>query len=319
VPTFPENAPVTTAADAPDRRGPARQWSALGMLAVLIFAWGGNYTWIAIALHDIGPWTFNAARYVGAAVIVAAVLALYHGPGHVMPVRGERAPLALIGLLQGGVLSLLITLSLTWIASTHTILLMYTNPVWSLLFSVFLLGERFSLASVVGIALGLAGMAILTNPLAMPWNAMTVPGVLSALAATMAWALGSVLYRRGKWQSTFWQQVFWQLAVSAVVLTLPAVALEWHHPIRPTPELAVITVYNILVPTALAFWCWSQALARMRASTASQILLLSPVFGVAQSHVVLGEPLTPSVLASALCVVTGACLTFWRPAPRTPA
>jgi hypothetical protein len=35
--------------------------------------------------------------------------------------------------------------------------------------------------------------------------------------------------------------------------------------------------------------------------------------------VVLGEPLTPSVLASALCVVTGACLTFWRPAPRTPA
>ena len=287
------------------------------MLAVLIFAWGGNYTWISLALRDIGPWTFNAARYVGAAIVVAAALALHHGPGHVMPVRGERARLGLIGVLQGAALSLLITLSLTWIASTHTILLMYTNPVWSLLFSVALLGERFSLAGIVGIALGLAGMAILTNPLAMPWNAATVPGVLSALAATMGWALGAVLYRRGKWQSTFWQQVFWQLAVSAVAVTLPAVALEWRHPIRPTPALVVITVYNILVPTALAFWCWSQALARIRATTASQILLLSPVFGVAQSHVVLGEPLTPSVLASALCVVTGACLTFWRPAAGT--
>jgi drug/metabolite transporter (DMT)-like permease len=161
-------------------------------------------------------------------------------------------------------------------------------------------------------------MAILTNPLAMPWNAVTIPGVVSALAATIAWALGSVLYRRNKWQSTFWQQVFWQLAASGIVLAVPAVMLEWNHPIRFTPQLILNTVYNVLVPTALAFWCWSQALTRLRASTASQILLLSPVYGVAQSHFVLGEPLTPAVLASAACVIIGACLTFWRPAPSSP-
>jgi drug/metabolite transporter (DMT)-like permease len=235
-----------------------------------------------------------------------------------VPVRGERSPLAVIGFLQGAVLTILLTLSLMWIESTHTILLMYTNPLWALLWSVLLLGERFSLASVVGIALGLLGMAILTNPLAMPWNAVTIPGVVCALAATIAWALGSVLYRGRKWQSTFWQQVFWQLAASGIAVAIPAVVLEWNHPIRPTPQLIVNTIYNILVPTALAFWCWSQALARMRASTASQILLLSPVFGVAQSHFILGEPLTPAVLASAACVITGACLTFWRPAAGAP-
>jgi drug/metabolite transporter (DMT)-like permease len=309
---------MSNAAAAPSRSD-TRQWGALGMLAVLIFAWGGNYTWISIALRDIGPWAFNAARYIGAAILVGTVLALYHGPAHIMPARGERARLALIGLLQGAALTILITLSLTWIASTHTILLIYTNPLWALLFSAALLGEKFTVASICGIALGLIGMAILTNPLAMPWNAVTVPGVLSALAATMAWALGSVLYRRSQWQSTFWQQVFWQLAVSAVALALPAVVLEWLHPIRPTPSLAAVTIYNILVPTALAFWCWSQALARIRASTASQILMLSPVFGVAQSHVVLGEPITAAVLGSALCVITGACLTFWRPAAATRA
>ena len=204
------------------------------MLAVLIFAWGGNYTWISIALRDIGPWTFTAVRYVGAAIVIAAALALHRGPGHMMPVRGERARLAGIGLLQGATLTILLTLSLMWIESTHTILLMYTNPLWALLLSVMLLGERLSVASVAGIGLGLLGMAVLTNPLAMPWNAVTVPGVVTALAATIAWALGSVLYRRGKWQSTFWQQVFWQLAVSGVALTIPAVALEWNHAVRLT-------------------------------------------------------------------------------------
>jgi drug/metabolite transporter (DMT)-like permease len=236
-----------------------------------------------------------------------------------MPVPGERAGLAVIGLLQGAGLTILLTLSLLWIEATHTILLMYTNPLWALLLSVLLLSERLSVASVAGIALGLLGMAILTNPLAMPWNAVTIPGVVSALAATNAWALGSVLYRRRKWKSTFWQQVFWQLATSGVALVIPAVMLEWHHAVRFTPQLIANAIYNILVPTALAFWCWSQALARMRASTASQVLLLSPVFGVMQSHFVLGEPLTPAVLASAACVITGACLTFWRPATAAPA
>ena len=307
------------AAQPPSRPASAPPWTALGMLAVLIFAWGGNYTWISIALRDIGPWTFTAVRYVGAAIVIAAVLALQGGPAHMMPVRGERARLAGVGLLQGATLTILLTLSLMWIESTHTILLMYTNPLWALLLSVLLLGERLSVASVAGIGLGLLGMAILTNPLAMPWNAVTVPGVVSALAATIAWALGSVLYRRGKWQSTFWQQVFWQLAVSGIAVAVPAVILEWNHPVRFTPQLIVNTIYNILVPTALAFWCWSQALTRVRASTASQILLLSPVFGVAQSHFVLGEPLTPAVLASAACVIIGACLTFWRPASAAPA
>ena len=31
--------------------------------------------------------------------------------------------------------------------------------------------------------------------------------------------------------------------------------------VRPTAQLAVITIYNIVLPTALAYWCWSQALA----------------------------------------------------------
>jgi drug/metabolite transporter (DMT)-like permease len=302
---------MTTAATA--RPGSNLPWGALGLLAVLIFAWGGNYTWISLALRDMGPWTFTAVRYVGAAVVIGIVLALRGGPAHMMPVRGERAGLAVIGMLQGAALTILLTLSLQWIESTHTILLMYTNPLWALLLSVLLLGERFGVASVAGIALGLLGMGILTNPLAMPWNAVTIPGVVCALAATIAWALGSVLYRRTKWESTFWQQVFWQLAVSGIAVAIPAVILELNHPIRLTPQLIVNTIYNILVPTALAFWCWSQALTRVRASTASQILLLSPVFGVAQSHFVLGEPLTPAVLASAVCVIIGACLTFWRP------
>jgi drug/metabolite transporter (DMT)-like permease len=292
-------------------------WRALAALGVLIFAWGGNYTWIKIALRDIGPFTFNALRFCAAAGLVGLVLIEYRGWRGLLPVRGERASLAVIGLLPGAVLTVLITLSLMWINATHTVLLIYTSPVWTLLLSIRMLGERLTLFNASGALLGLTGIVLLTNPLAMSWETTTLPGVAAALVGSAAWALGSVLYRRRVWQSTFWQQVFWQLAGSGLLTAAAAAQFEWGQAIRLTPELVLVTIYNILVPTALAFWCWSQALSRVKATTATQVLLLSPVFGVAQSHLVLGEPLTQSLLASAACIVLGACLTVLQPRARS--
>jgi len=298
----------------PEQGGATPPIGALALLAVLIFAWGGNYTWIKLALRDVGPWTFNAARYVGAVLLVGALLGWRAGLRDLLPPRGERLLLAAVGVLQCAMLTILITVSLRFIESTHTILIMYTNPVWTLLLSVLLLGERWTAAGICGVALGLAGIALITNPLAMRWDAAAIPGVLSALGATIAWALGAVLYRRAPLASSFWQQVFWQLAASAVAMVPAALMVEAAETVRPTARLAVITLYNILVPTTLAYWCWARVLARVKPSTATQVLLLSPVFGVLQSHLVLGEPLSPAVLASAVCVIAGAGLSFWRPA-----
>ncbi len=293
-----------------------RPVATLVLLAVVIFAWGGNYTWIKIALRDIGPWTFNAVRYCGAACLIGLVLLLHGGPRHLLPVRGERIGLAGIGLLPGAVLSMLITVSLAWIESTWTILLIYSNPLWTLLLSSVVLGERLTPFNVAGVVLGLAGIALLTNPWALPWEASTLPGIISALIGAIAWALGSVLYRRRRWRSTFWQQVFWQLAASGCVTAAAAAWFEADKAVTLSRALILIMAYNMAIPTALAFWCWSQALTRVKPTTASQILLLSPVFGVAQGHVVLGEPLSVAVVASGGCVLAGALLTFVRAGTR---
>src|SRR5437763_11661385 len=137
--------------DPPARSDAWRYWQAVGLLAVLIFAWGGNYTWIKLALRDIGPWTFNAVRFCAAALVIGVFLTVRHGAQQMLPPRGERLGLAVIGILQGAILTAMLTLSLVWIESTHTILLMYTNPVWTLLLSVLVLGERLTTISVAGV------------------------------------------------------------------------------------------------------------------------------------------------------------------------
>ncbi|MGE5512428.1 MAG: DMT family transporter [Bacteroidota bacterium] len=284
--------------------------SALAYLAVLIFAWGGNYTWMKMALADIGPWAMNFARYALGIGLIATALIFAGRTRELIPVRGERIELACIGFLQAAVITGATAVALQWIEATRTVLIAYTVPIWTMIFSLLVLRERPTRAGVAGTLVGLAGLAVLTNPHAMQWNAATIPGTFAALIGAIGWSLGSVLYRRRPWRSTFWQQVFWQLATTTLATGVGWFVLERGHSIRPTATLGVLIVYMAAAPTVIGYWCWSQALSRLSASAASQVLLLSPVFGMLQSHIVLGEPLSPALLAAALCIVAGAWITL---------
>lgn len=283
---------------------------AVVLLAILVVLWGGNYTWVKIAVRDIGPWMFNAIRYSAAALLIGGVLAVTLGRRALLPEKGERGRLAAIGVLQGAVTTGASAIALQWVEASRVVLIVYSMPVWTLPLSVVLLGERPAVTAVIGALLGFGGIALLTNPLAMAWTADTLPGVALALVSVFGWALGAVLYRQRPWTTGFWAQTFWQIAATAVAFIPLAIVLEHDHAIRWTAPMTAVLVYNVIFPIALGFWCWSMALARMSATAAGQILLLSPLFGMVQSHVVLGEPLGPSVWAAALAIVAGAWLTL---------
>ena len=284
--------------------------TALVFLAALVVIWGGNYTWVKIVVRDIGPWTFNTIRYWLAVAIMAAVfLALKRGR-QLIPTQGERVALGIIGLLQVAVITTCTALALQWLEASRVVLIAYSMPIWTMPLSALLLNERITIVTAAGAALGFGGLVLLTNPFAMPWTAESVPGLLLALLAVNGWALGAVLYRRRTWQSTFWQQTFWQLAVAAVIMVPCALAFEYGREIRFTAPMVVITLYNCLFPTVIGYWCWAQALTRIPATAASQVLLMSPLFGMVQSHVVLDEPLGAWIFLAAACIVLGAWLSI---------
>lgn len=285
-------------------------------LIALVVIWGGNYTWVKIALHDIGPWTFNVVRYGGAMLLMLGVFGLNGPLSVILPVPGERRPLALIGFLQAGLTTAFAALALQWIEATRVVLINYSMPIWTLPLSLILLGERISMRAALGAVLGAAGLLFLTNPFAMNWNETTLPGVLCAFVSVLSWAVGAVLYRRRKWKSGFWQQSFWQIAVTFIFMIPFALVFETGRSIVPTSSLFIVIAYNMVVPTILGFWCWSQALSRVSATTASQFLLLSPVFGMIQNFFVLDEPLGAWIGAAAACIILGAFLSL-RSAPTT--
>jgi drug/metabolite transporter (DMT)-like permease len=300
--------------ERPGAAAPGETYVAVGYLAFLIFAWGGNYTWVKIAMRDIGPLWFNFIRY-GLAVTVLALAFLFLGRARgLVPERGERWQMALIGLLQAGLMTTMTALAMRWIEASRVVLIAYTVPVWALFWGALILRERITVAAGIGAAMGIAGLAILTDPLNMDWQAATLPVTLVALVGVNGWAVGAVLYRRRKWQSGFWAQVFWQLGATALAMAVLAPLLEDPAEIRVTGPMVSAALYNAFIPILLGFFCWMQALSRIPAHAAGQILVLAPLYGVAQSNLVLGEPLGPGLMAACVLVVGGAWLTLRKPA-----
>jgi drug/metabolite transporter (DMT)-like permease len=289
-------------------------------LAFVAFAWGGNYTWTKLALGDCGPWLFNALRYGLAAALLGAVLFFRRTGTPALPFPGERLAMMVIGLLQIAIMTGASTLALTMIEASRTVLIAYSMPIWGMLLSFVILGERVTRPMLGGIVLGFAGLALLCAPWSMDWTSgSALLGSGLALGGTLAWALASVIYRMRRWKSDFWSQILAQL-LAAVAVLAPAAFLLERQPVTYSTTLGAVLVWNAIVPTIIAFYCWARALDRLAVPRASQFLLMSPVFGVLLSAVVLDEALTPALVVSGALILLGAVLSnLPRPVATQPA
>jgi drug/metabolite transporter (DMT)-like permease len=166
-----------------------------------------------------------------------------------------------------------------------TAVLNYTMPFWVTLFAWPLLGERPSAAQGVALGVGLAGLLLLLQPVGAPG----IPELL-ALASGVAWGLGVVVTKRLQVRARIdtlslisWQVLFGGALLVALALAFPGEPARWNV------ELVFAIVYNGVLVSALGWFLWFWALARLDAGLASFGILAVPVLGALFSAWVLGE------------------------------
>ncbi len=135
---------------------PRRLW---WILAGLTLGWGFNWTAMKVSLAEVSPWTFRTFCLAGGAAILFAVLRATGAPLAVP--RAEWRRLAVLSLFNITSWNILVAYGVSMIPSGRAAIIAYTMPVWAIPLSVWLLGERMNGRKLVGIALGMAGLALL--------------------------------------------------------------------------------------------------------------------------------------------------------------
>jgi drug/metabolite transporter (DMT)-like permease len=280
-------------------------------LGAVILAWGGNWLLMKLVVADIPPLVFTALRLTGATAVVAGVLVATGRP--LLPPRDERRPLAAIGLLQVAVLLGVGIFALRCATAGRAVVLTYTMQFWAIPLERWLVGTRLSRGKLVGAGISAIGLLFYLEPGLADWtDTSALFGDALLIAGAISWALGSCLYRRRRWHSDFWTQTAWQFAVSTPPLWLAA-TLTWNQPIAWSATLAGVFLFNWLVPTALAYWCWARVLTAMPAAVAGQWLLLTPALGYLGSAAAFGDPVTPAMLVSVGLILVGLAIASRAP------
>jgi len=282
-------------------------------IAGVVVFWGSNWLFMKVALADMGPLTFSFLRYLGAALLLAALLA-WKLRTPLLPVIGDRRGLALIGLLQVAGMPAMSAAGLQFLPPGRAAVLVYTMQIWALPLGWLIAGERVTVQRTLGALLAFAGVLVFFNPALVDWsdrNQLIGNGLLLASAAL--WAVAASLYRRRTWRTPFWTQTFWQIAVSAVAIAPVALFVEADRGVNPTLSLGLALVYNWVVATALCYAWWSKALTAMPATQVGQIVCLVPFTALGLSALLMGEPLTFSVLAAVALIGAGILITVRAP------
>ena len=102
--------------------------------------------------------------------------------------------------------------------------------------------------------------------------------------------------------------MLYQLVVSAPMLAVAAYFAGEQIAHMPSALALGSLAYQTLWVVSVTFVIWFALIVRYSANRLSAFTFLTPLFGVAAGHLVLGEPLTPAFAAAVALVAGGLVL-----------
>jgi len=287
-------------------RNEATDTTAKLMLVALSFAWGLTWPAMRIALDEIPPFSMRVVTLaLGAgALFIAARL---QGRSFALGGMENAAHLAVSGILNVLSFSLLSVIAMMFAATGRVAMLSYTMPIWAALLAWFVLGERFTRASVIALILCAAGMAILIYPL---MHSGALIGLLIAVFIAVSWAAGTVYVKWARIKGDPIANAAWQIFVAFVVVVLCLPFAEGTLQLTQAHALAVFAmIFAGLVGSGLAYFLWFGIIGRIPAMTASLGVLSAPVIGVVSTAVLLGEiPTVADIIGYVLIFAASVCV-----------
>jgi drug/metabolite transporter (DMT)-like permease len=288
-----------------------RPLDSLGTLLIfgLCASWGLNQVAAKVALADIPPLTQATWRSVGATLVLGAV-GLWREP-----TLFQRDRTLLAGIMCGVCFAfefVALYVGLQWTSATHAVLFLYSAPFFVALgLPLITPTERLNPLQWAGLALSFIGVALALGVSGQISREMFFGDLLTLLAGAL-WGATTLIIKATRLRAARpIKALLYQLAVSAIVLGVGMVLLRERMPINVSAVSWGSLAYQTLWVVCITYTSWFWMISHYRAGELSAFTFLTPIFGVAAGHFLLGDAIAPGFAIAVALVAGGILLVNW--------
>ena len=269
----------------------------LAFAGVVLLA-GSNIVAVRFSNRELDPFWGAGIRFLGASVILWALVARGHHP---LP-RGR----ALGGALVYGILSFLVAYAFFYWGSKEVPAglggtIMASVPLLTVMLAAAHRLEPLRLRAIVGAVIAFAGIAVMSSG-ALAGDVSTVSVLAIVVAAAAAAESGIVLKLLSSAHPVVTNAI--AMSVGAILLLLLSLLVgeSWRAPVTPSVWTALV---YLAVASPFLFMLIVYVIRRWTATGASYQFVLFPIVSVIGGALLLGEEVTSSLLLGAPLVLFG--------------
>lgn len=272
----------------------------LARLTALAIIWSLSFVFVRVLVPVMGPmWTATLRVLIAGAALVAW-FAVTHLDADVR--RHWRAYL-FIGALNSALPFALFAYAALYLPASYLVILNASAPMFAAVVAAIWLGDRLTALKVAGLALGAAGVALVSRAGPIAPDATFAVAVAASLGASLCYALaGSWIKRHGAHLKPVaiagWSQLFASFVLLPVAAATPM-------PGTLSALLVVDMLALALICSGVAYLLYYRLIADVGPTRAMTVTFLMPAFGMTWGVLFLDERVTPAMIAGAAMIIVG--------------
>lgn len=272
-----------------------------GLLLILSVLWGGSFLFVGIAVRDVSPLVIVMARVV----IAAAALLPFHWLmiGALPKDRATWLTISGMSLLTNVIPFTLIVTGQTMITSGLASVINATTPLFGVAILAAAGREPLVLRKVVGILVGIAGVAVLKGGTLFGAGAQSV-GILLCLGAAMCYGIGSLWAKLRLKDTPPLSLATGQLLVSSAIMAVLAFAFDDPSQLLEASLASWLSLLGLaILATSLAYIIFFRVVARSGPANVLLVTMMIPVSAIAMGVTVLCETLEAREVFGAIIIL----------------
>ncbi len=270
--------------------------------------WGASFLFMRIIAPVLGAFWTAEIRVGLAGLALIAWMLVSKQP---IIFRQHWKSFLILGAISTALPAVFYAYAAQHIPAGYSAIMNATSPLWGAVMAAIFLGEQFTLRKMLGMLVGVLGVAMLVRLGPVEWSTELLLALLACSAATICYALAGVYTKK---LSVNVNPVLMATAsqVGGALFLLPSLPFS-PLPGNVTSTVALAAVALALLCSAIAYLLYFRLIHDIGPTKALTVTFLIPLFALLWGNIFLNEAITFNTMMGCAGVVLATWLVAFAP------